>query len=176
MLQVLEQCSLYTCDQWQRDRMRRTQPETVAISASTSKGDNSTHLSASQVSSCTCMLHTSSPVQALPSCSYIWSGLPWSLLVMDLALWYALAVCIPQCNIVHDCTVLQSNSVHVYMIRPIMLTHIMTSIFILQNGSSHGSPKFNLSAGKDGASPEVALVPSYFGCLLCIVAWNQSGC
>ena len=43
-----------------------------------------------------------------------------------------------------------------------MLTPIMTSVTFLQNGSSHGSPKFNLSAGKDGASPEVALVPSCF--------------
>ncbi|KAL0025404.1 hypothetical protein WJX79_005257 [Trebouxia sp. C0005] len=46
--QVLEQCSLYTCDQLQRDRMRKTLPHTVAVSASTSKGDNSTHMSASQ--------------------------------------------------------------------------------------------------------------------------------
>jgi len=46
--QVLEQCSLYTCDQLQRDRMRKTQPATVAVSASTSRGDNSTHMSASQ--------------------------------------------------------------------------------------------------------------------------------
>ncbi|DBA77131.1 hypothetical protein WJX77_003017 [Trebouxia sp. C0004] len=46
--QVLEQCSLYTCDQLQRDRMRKTLPHTAAVSASTSKGDNSTHMSASQ--------------------------------------------------------------------------------------------------------------------------------
>ena len=47
--QVLEECSLYTCDQAQRDSMRNAQPAMIDASVGASKGANSTHFSASQV-------------------------------------------------------------------------------------------------------------------------------
>lgn len=47
--QVLEKCSLYTCDQVQRDNMRKTQPAMLDASVGTSKGDSSAQFSVSQV-------------------------------------------------------------------------------------------------------------------------------
>lgn len=52
--QVLERCNLYTCDQLQRDRMRKAVPNAVTVSANTSRGDNSAHMSPSQVSTESC--------------------------------------------------------------------------------------------------------------------------
>lgn len=49
LYQVLEKCSLYTCDQVQRDNIRKTQPAMVDPSIGTSKGDSSAHFSVSQV-------------------------------------------------------------------------------------------------------------------------------
>lgn len=49
LYQVLEECSLYTCDQAQRDSMRSTQPAMIDASIGISKGGNPTHFSASQV-------------------------------------------------------------------------------------------------------------------------------
>ena len=52
LCQVLEECSLYTCDEIQRDRMRKTQPAMVdvpGVCMATSKGVGSARISASQV-------------------------------------------------------------------------------------------------------------------------------
>ena len=49
LYQVLEDCSLYTCDEVQRDRMRRTQPSMLDVSMAASKGNLPACMSASQV-------------------------------------------------------------------------------------------------------------------------------
>ena len=44
----LERCNLYTVDDIQRAQLRKKAPELLAASGSTSKADNSTHISTSQ--------------------------------------------------------------------------------------------------------------------------------
>lgn len=84
--QVLEKCSLYTCDQVQRDNMRKTQPAMVDASVGTSKGDSSAHFSVSQVDlchSCNCLVGLLSSHIAHASCL---QSTP-SLLVTCVQLW-----------------------------------------------------------------------------------------